>query len=138
MVGVHPKVVGIPTELVFGVIEALGLTEVLWRRKKANGGGGDMMTGDEEIHLGAVLADKSPADDTSPSDSGGSVNGLHLASETPFNIGDEVAAIWRDGEGAAGVEDDVDDIVTGLSREECSNEVGIEVRTGDMCIESDG
>ena len=75
-----------------------------------------MMTRDEEVHLNAVFADKCPTDDADPSDGGGPIDGLNLADKAPFSVGDEIATVGCDGECTPGVENDVDNVVSGLTR----------------------
>ena len=76
--------------------------------------------------MSAVFADKCPANDPMADHGSGTVDGLYLADGT-LVIFNEVFPIWRDGESATCVKNDVDDIVVRAAREQCGNEVGIEV-----------
>ena len=113
VIGMHPKVVGIASELILGAIEAVVLTEVL-RRKETNCGGGNVMTGNVEVHVLSIFADQGPASDAGPSHGGGTIDGLDLAN-VALLVGDKVAPIGSDGEGAAGFDNDINNVVSNLA-----------------------
>ena len=63
--------------------------------------------------------------------SGWAIDCLDAANRT-FVVFDEVLAVWSDGERTSCVENDIDDVVVGATRQKSRNEVGIEVGTLDV------
>ena len=101
MISVHPKIVGISPELVFGTIKTLVLAEIL-RGEEANGRSGDMMAWDEEVELCPVFADECPSNASVSGHGCGTVDCLDFSNGSGEVI-DKVATIWCDGEGATSV-----------------------------------
>jgi hypothetical protein len=103
--------------------------------KEADGGGiRDVVTRDEKIHLMAVLADESPANETGAHQSSRTINRLDLTNRSGL-VGDKISFVGSDRESAASVENDIDNVGTGSAGEKGGHEVGIEVGTCDMCVE---
>ena len=132
MVGMHPKIVGITSEVIRRTVKTVMVAEIL-RREQAHGGRGDMMTWNEEVNLGAVFTDQGPADLAVAGHLSRAVDGLNLPKSAGGNVVDEVATIRCDGERAPGVKDDVDEVIGCVaSRKEGGHEIGIEIGTGEM------
>ena len=111
MIGVHPKIVGIAPELILRAIETVELAEVLGG-KEADGRGRDVVTRDEKIHLMAVLADESPANETGAHQSSRTIDRLDLTKRSGL-VGDEISFVGSDRESAASVENDIDNVGAG-------------------------
>ena len=131
VVSVHPKVIGIASKLILRAIETVMLAEVL-RGKKANRGGRNVMAWDKNVHVLSVLADEGPAGDAGACEGSGAVDSLNLANVSGV-ISEEVAPIGVDRKSASGVKNDVVDVVSGLAREQRSDEVG----TGNVSVEGE-
>lgn len=70
------------------------------------------MTRDQKVHLLAVLADESPANNTGAYQGSRAIDRLDVANASRF-VGNEIAFVGRDGEGAASVENDIDNVGAG-------------------------
>ena len=92
------------------------------------------MARDAEMEMFSALTDECPPCDAVAGHFGRPIDGLDLADGT-FVIFDEVLAIESDGESAPGVEDDIDDVIAGVSRKESSDEVGVEIGSSEARIE---
>ena len=85
------------------------------------------MAWSEYVELSAVFADECPSNASVAGHFCGTVDRLYRADGAGI-VFDEVATIWRDLKGAAGVKDDVDDVVRSVSaRQKGSDEVGVKV-----------
>jgi hypothetical protein len=93
-----------------------------------------VLTRDKKMHLSAILAEQSPTNEAIAGQSGRFVDSLNL-SDGAFVVGDEIAPIRCDGEGATCVKGDVDDIVIRCPGQQGSHEVGIEVCAGYVRVE---
>lgn len=97
------------------------------------------MTRNGKVHACTVFADERPTGESVAGHLGWSVDGLNLTKVPGGLVVDKVASIRRDGESAAGVENDVDEVVGGVcAGKECRNKVGIEIGARQMRIQSLG
>jgi hypothetical protein len=134
MIGVHPKIIGISSELVLRAIQALVLAKILWR-EKANGRTRNVMTGDVEMEMLTIFADECPTNDATAAQRGRTVNGLdHGVRVGAVMVDDEVAFVVSDGESTASVEYDVNDVGAGPSRKEGCDKIRIEVRARELGV----
>jgi hypothetical protein len=115
-VSVHPKIIGISSELILGAIEAFVETEVL-RGEKTYSRGRDMVAGDLNVKVLSIFTNESPTNEPTASQWSKPVDSLDhdMLVRWAFMIDDEVTSIRGDGESASGIEYDVDDFGVGTT-----------------------